>query len=240
MAKTKRLPPYVYVSAPKMQRRAPTKWPAVQPPAPGFIILQATTLVNSLQILLGDGSPSITQGYSTWEEIDRPKRKNAVEWTGEVPFKLEIPCLFDGWIAGRSVESLCNALEGIAVSRVKKGEPPSEIKISGPVPHADRSWHIDTIDWGDALYNGGVRVRQAFSLNLIEKVDMPITIRERTTTTKPTRFRTITTKQGENLRDIAERNLGNPQLWKQLRTIKNVGFRSYVVPKGTKVRVPVL
>lgn len=223
-----------------MARRAPTKWPSVAPPSPGFIVVQATTLTHPLQILLGDGNPTVTQGYSTWEEIDRPKRKNAVEWTGELPFKMEIPCIFDGWIAGQSVEQQCILLEGIAVSRLKKGEPPPEVKVSGPIPHASLTWHVDTIDWGDAMYDGGVRVRQAFSFNLIEKVDAPITIRERTTTTKPKHYRTVTTKQGEDLRDIAELNLGNPSLWHQLRTMKNTAFRTYRVPKGTKVRVPVL
>jgi hypothetical protein len=204
---------------------------------PGYIQLMwgASTLV----ILLGEGSPTITQGYSRFEEIERPRRMDVVEFTGMPVFKMSISCLFDGFADDRSVEPSCTLLEALATSRGGVGNPPQEIRVVGPVPHTELIWYIEGIGWGSAEYNGDVRVRQAFDLDLIEKADMPYVLRnEDKIKAHPTRGWKIVTTQTGDLRELAQIQLNNSVLWRRFTDVKGKKFRDWRVKKGTKVRIP--
>lgn len=206
-------------------------------PAPGYIQLIWPT--GTLDILLGDSPPTITQGYSIFGEIARPKRSTVIEYVGKELFKMAVPCMLDGWVEGRSVEDRVRSLELIAVSRGGKGEPPQDFRIEGPVPHKNLQWYIETIEWGDAIYDGMIRLRQVFVMNLVQKLDMPYILKngqEQPQATRPG-WRVVRTPDGD-LRRLAQIMLGDSRLWNRMRQKNGKKFRDWSVAKNTVVRVP--
>ena len=206
-------------------------------PAPGYIQLVWPT--GTMDILLGDTSPRVTQGYSTFNEITRPKRSTAIEYTGKDLFKISVPCLLDGWVENRSVEPQIRELEVLAVSRGGKGNPPQDFKINGPVPHNDLQWMIENLEWGDAIYDGDTRLRQFVVLNLVQKLDMPYLLKNGGDAPRAVSpgWRVVQTRDGD-LRRLAQTMLGDSRLWNRMRQKNGKKFRDWSVPKNTTVRVP--
>jgi hypothetical protein len=204
---------------------------------PGYIMLNWTE--GEMAILLGEGNPSITQGYSRFEETPRPKRSDVVQFVGGAVFKQTIPLMFDGFIEDRSVERECSIIEGLAVSRGVAGEPPAVVRVSGPVPHSELEWYIESIEWGDAIYEGNNRTRQIFTLNLIQRLDLPYVLMNETRRVvhPPKGWKVVVTKTGD-LRELAQIMLNNSALWRRFTDTKGKKFRDWRVKKGTRVRVP--
>lgn len=206
-------------------------------PAPGYI--QLIWPSGTLDILLGDSPPTVTQGYSKFNEIERPKRSDVIEYTGKTLFKESIPCMLDGWSEGRSVEPQIHTLELLSLSRGGKGNPPQDFKIDGPIPHRNLQWYIESFDWGDAIYDGAVRLRQIFVLNVVQKLDMPYILKNGQDTPQASKpgWRVVQTPDGD-LRRLAQIMLGDSRLWNRMRQKNGKKFRDWVVPKNTTVRVP--
>src|SRR5215831_19260624 len=51
---------------------------------------------DTLNVLVGDGSPNLTDGVTTWDTVQRPKRTSLTRYSGRTPFTQDIPILFDG------------------------------------------------------------------------------------------------------------------------------------------------
>lgn len=202
---------------------------------PGFIRLRWRG--GKIDILLGDGTPQVTQGYSKYEEIARPKRTTAIDYVGKDVFKMTIPCVFDGWIANRNVEQACRNLEALAVSRGGRGNPPQSFQIHGPVPHTDLDWYIESISWGDAIYSGNVRLRQLFNLSVIQKMDVPYVLNNDTKQGKFKGYKIVVAKEGD-LRTTAMLTMGDPLLWRRITDLKGKKFRDWRIPRNTRVKVP--
>jgi len=205
--------------------------------APGHIRLVWPT--GTLDLLLGETSPRVLSGYSTFNEIARPKRSTAIEYTGKELFRLEIPVLIDGWLSGTSVEGIIQQIEELAVSRGGKGNPPQDFRVDGPIPHRDVQWMIEGLDWGDAIYDGDIRLRQFLTLTLVQKLDMPYLLRNGNDAPRAVTpgWRVVKTRDGD-LRRLAQTMLGDSRLWRRIRKKNGDPFRDFLVPKNTTVRVP--
>lgn len=203
------------------------------------IAISASILNSPLVAILGSTPPDISAGYSDWENIDRPKRKSVVNWKGIQPFQMTLNAMFDGWTDDTSVEPQCSQLESLALA-VGSAPPPS-VRIDGPIPHSDLEWYISAIDWGDVIYQGNSRVRQEFTLTLLERVDLQTVLNnEKKLVGRPTRYRIITVKTGYDLQRIATLTMGDSSLWRRITDMKGKKFRDPYVKPGTKIKVPIL
>src|SRR5215472_1627357 len=50
----------------------------------------------TLNVLLGDGSPTLNSGVTTWDTVARPKRTSLTRFSGRTPYGQDIPIMFDG------------------------------------------------------------------------------------------------------------------------------------------------
>jgi hypothetical protein len=200
-----------------------------------MIVIQSGLGV-SIEAWLDDSIPTISGNEAMFEEITRPKRKAAINWTGSNLLRMTVGCILDGFATGVSVEGDCTKLELLMVSRGGGGAPPQPVKILGPVPHKNTVWFVESIGWGAAIYEGLSRVRQQFTLNLVERLELSVSLPK---ARKPKiKFKWVILKKGEDLKDIAKRELGNPNAWTRLRQRNGKPFRGYGQPKGTKVGIP--
>lgn len=195
-------------------------------PEPGFYNIIWTGGV--LVVRFDEGSPTVTQGGARFEEVTRPKRADVVEFVGSAVYKQMIPSMFDGWSDGTPVDGPCSTLEALANA--------IPFRIDGPVPHNNIDWYVESVDWGDAIYDGGARVRQKFGLNLIQKADMPAVLgNERRQDLR--KIKTVISRTGD-LRELAQLVLGDSTLWRRFTNTKGKPFRDWRQKKNVKVRVP--
>lgn len=126
------------------------------------------------------GPDQLTGGVGAWETLSRPRRRDAVEWTGTTAFTYVLPLLLDGMEhrpgVDISVEADCWALLDWASEATKKTDQPCIVKISGPLqPPAGIRWVITGIEWGDKVRNrAGRRVQQYVTLTLRQYVEAAV------------------------------------------------------------------
>jgi hypothetical protein len=143
--------------------------------------------------------------------------------------------MLDGWAEHRSVEGDITQIEKMALrpGGQPRGRPlvtPPPVRIIGAVPHADFTWVIAGIDWGDALRDqqSGRRLRQALTLHLLEYVE------ERNISAlppPPPPPRKHKVKTGDNLKKLATRYLHKSSRWGEIVKL-NKGMRGWQL--GTK------
>jgi hypothetical protein len=190
---------------------------------------------------MGTDAPQVTDGYAEYEIIERPKRKSAINWKGQKPIVETVNLLFDGFREDQSVEPSCAALERLASpANTSKMLQPSKVKLTGPVPHAELSWVITQIEWLDVIYSeGGVRLRQFFTITLTEYVQLNAIINNDVKANK-TQYRTVILKPGWDLRELAAVMMGNSALWRRMTDTKGNKFRDPLVKAGTRIKVPIV
>jgi hypothetical protein len=110
------------------------------------VIFNAST-GDSLEVLLGETSPKITDGYANWSVIDRPKRKGITQYQGRNPVQQTIPVIFDGWVDDESQEDSILLMESFAEAG-DLAEPP-KITLQGHALRKDLTWIITAISWDD-------------------------------------------------------------------------------------------
>lgn len=203
------------------------------------IVIAAVNTGEVVTAILGATAPNVASGYSRFESIDRPKRKSVANWIGMDLFSMDVQAMFDGWTDDRSVEHDCAVLESFAMSRGNKGEFPSPIKVTGPVPHSNLEWYLNSITWEDVIYQDGVRVRQAFTINLLERVNMPLLVRNDAKQNQ-VKYRVVKVKKGWDLQRIAATHMGEALLWRRITNMKGKKFRDPYVKPGTDVKVPIV
>lgn len=189
----------------------------------------------SITTLLDEANPKVTDGYGGWITVPRKKRVAIVTWDGSNPLRMTFGIFLDSWGPDAlrplkaTIEEDCKALELMALHNRNTGQRPYTIKFDKDdgMPHADRTWVIDTLTWGDAIRNRdtGKRERQQATLVLLELVEdttfrtlSPAKTRESALAPKGTMARpdTYTVKAGDTLGTIAAVLFGKESKWHQI------------------------
>jgi LysM repeat protein len=221
------------------------------PPPPGWVLLQSVSGRLGVIVELGDGSPTVTDGYATWQTIERPRRTSLTEWTGREPTRITFPVMIDGFAddgagGGRRVERDCRELEQMA-GMTAAGKPARLIFESGGVVEHDYThanhlrWVIEALEWGDAIRNRkGRRIRQFADLTLMRYVavseglaNLPSLTKERKE--PPT---IVHTQEGDTLMRIAARYHLNKAEIKEAKEMNKIRDASAKLKKGTRVKLP--
>lgn len=148
--------------------------------------------------------PTVTGGVGGHSEVARPRKPAAVLWDGYPTRRLTIPGMFDGHAAGASVEPRITALMRLA--RPSGSARPPAVRVTGPVVPADAvgaQWVIDAVQFGDVIRrDDGARTRQAFTVELVERVDPAVTVRIRP---RPPARKLVQSKPNETIRALVKR-----------------------------------
>jgi len=194
---------------------------------------------------LAEAGAHITGGFGKWEEVAVPRGDPFTQWAGRSLLAMDVELVLDGYAAHRSVEADIRAVEDMATApgpRPPGGAPvtPPPIRIVGAVPHADLTWVIGGLDWGEMLRDlrTGARLRQALTLHLLEYVE------EQTIGAMPAPQkappRKIKVKRGDDLKKLAARYLGKSSRWPEIVKL-NKGLRGWKLPAkwvGKTVLIP--
>ena len=208
------------------------------------IHIYALTRPTQLTALLAEDGAHITGGYGKWEEVAVPRGVPFTQWTGRSLFGMDVALLLDGWRRQRSVEGDCNNLEALAMraGNSAQGKPlvtPPPIRIVGAVPHAELTWVVGGIDWGDCLRDvrTGARLRQAATLHLLEYVE-ETAVRALPPPPPPPRKHKVV--KSDNLKKLAAKYLGKSSRWHDIVKI-NKGLRGWKLPAkwvGKTILIP--
>jgi hypothetical protein len=140
----------------------------------GWVRISTTDPPMRVTARLSQEQPQVTAGYGGWEEVARPRRSPLTTWKASPGLRMSLPILLDNWTKGLSIEKQIGDIALMARPVASDGEPP-QVKIAargGAIPYQNRTWVVDSIDWGDALMNAsGNRVRQQATLSLLEYVE---------------------------------------------------------------------
>jgi len=226
-------------TARRAARRAPSPPPTL-PPAPTrqvaghlagghSIAIYALTRPTHVTAQLAEAGAKLTAGFGKWEEISVPRGQPFTQWIGGTLKTMDIELLLDGWHTQKSVERTIAELEQLATvagAQPPSGEPitPSPVRIIGAVPHAELTWVIAGIDFGDQLRDlaTGARLRQALTLHLMEYV-AETTVGALAAAAAPRKYKV---KHGDDLRKLAARFLGRSSRWPEIVKL-NKGLRGW-------------
>lgn len=143
------------------------------PPPVGYVTLASTDPPITVEARLWQDRPNVDSGFGGWDEIERPRRSPLTTFKGSPGLHLTLPLVLDHWTDEASIEATIRDVERLGEATSSDGEPP-QLRLSvtgGAIPYADRTWVVEGIDWGDAIMSAaGDRVRQAFTLSLLEYV----------------------------------------------------------------------
>lgn len=120
------------------------------------------------------GEDQLTGGVGTWAVLPRPRRREAVEYTGTSGLTYTLPLLLDGMevVPGidRSVETSCRRLLQWASEPTAQTEQPVIVTATGPLksPPSIR-WVIAGLEWGQSVRDRqGQRIQQYVTVTLRE------------------------------------------------------------------------
>jgi hypothetical protein len=205
------------------------------PPLARYVTLRTATPKLSVTVLRGDTPPVITGGYGGWENQPRPHRQDLTVWKGRAPFSMDLPLLFDDYIAGGSVETPISVLERMALPPASGKEPPV-VAVTGAVaiarktvPHSDLRWVIQELVWGDALWStGGYRTRAAVTVKLLHYV-APDRVQSGTAAGRARLAvagdggpKAFTVGHGDTLSSVAARELGDYTRWPEIADLNGL------------------
>jgi LysM repeat protein len=200
-----------------------------------------------LTLNLGREIPRFSDGIAKWNEVTRPRRRNAIEFSSESLLKVTFDVMLDEWPDG-NVEGLIRRIMGWA-ARIALPFQPTLLKVAGPIPYADLTYVLTKVeDSGDVVFNDrNQRCRQQLKLELTEYVAPDLVVQSpspaqaaqaRTQTQSfitpggklsrilaasgSTAQRTYTVKRGDTLWDIAARLLGNGNKWHSIADLNGV------------------
>lgn len=221
----------------------PTGW---TPPL-GRVLLTANGGQAVLATLNG---PVIERGSEAgWEEIERRRRRNAVDWKGGPLIGWEIPLLIDAFLTGGNVEVACDQLDQM-IRSPERGEPPPTVRVFGVAPIGRRS-NGERLDWvmvskepaeeDKWIWRERRRVRAFYTVTVVEATFADLAKirpakRTRDTAGRPKK-RTYTVKRGDTLRSIAAKVLGDADRASDIRRLNSLrdgkGIRA-----GQKLKLP--
>lgn len=219
---------------------------------PGFVFFASGERPEAdILVRLDETVPTPSGGVGGWEELARPKRKPLTEWNGHTTKRLTLGLLIDGYRFGgpmtsaatgtanapmdARVENAINRLTVLATAREGDDRPPL-VRINGSVPRTDLTWFIEDLQWGDALWNGNVRVRQRATVTLAEFVQGKLLIVQSKPYGKPRLYKV---RKGDNLKVIAARLLNDGNRWREIATLnRRAGWRLAKRDIGKNIKVP--
>ena len=218
-----------------------------------WVVLHSWTTSLWTAFLLGPEGARVTAGYGDWEVVGRPREMSLTEWKGQRNTELSIDALYDGWIertAGlrgtRSVfyvDGEISKLEDLATRRPGMQTPPS-IKTYGAIPHANKRWVIQNIEWGDCVrdIDTGNRWRQQATIHLLQYVAPDVVVEQPRGAATPQGTRNYKIVKGDDLQKIATKKLGKSSRWKDIEKLNN-GMRGIKLdakkfPIGKQIKVP--
>ncbi len=184
---------------------------------------------------LGATPPTLSGGMGAWVEIPRPRRAPLTDPGSPSARRLTLEVLFDGWRTGESVENAIANLDRL--STAPPGSTSPVVRVGGQIPRTDLEWVIEDVSWGEAIWENGVRLRQAATIILLEHVVGKLLI----TTAQPLGGKPRLTKvhKGDNLKKIAARVLGNANRWREIAALN--GRETYTLTAvmiGRYLKVP--
>lgn len=181
------------------------------------------------------------------DDVERPKRKGAIDWTGSKPGGWVVPVLFDEWRTGGNAEGPLGNLTGMA--RVPdNADTAIKVRVLG-VPQiagatGTRDWFIRTVAFVDdpkPIWRDQLRVRQAVAITIVEaivadqiKVRPAQAARDRNGSAKT---RTYTVKKGDTLQRIAVQQLGSAGRWREIATLNKLRDPKKI-KVGQKLKLP--
>jgi hypothetical protein len=187
--------------------------------------------------LLQDQGAHLAATGAEWDVIPRPQRTGVTEHKNNRNRELELHLMLDRWTSGGDVERQIAALEAIA-------RAPLTVRVVGPIPYAGIRWVIRDIDYGDYLRDAanGRRVRQDFTLHLLEYVQPAALAKIPRAGAEPKPTRTYRIVRGDDLAKIASKTLHKASRWREIVKL-NKGMRGVKLdPRkfkvGTKIKVP--
>jgi hypothetical protein len=193
---------------------------------------------------LAEGGGRLTGGYGKWEEVAVPRGQAFTQWVGRQLLTADLELVLDGHRERRSVEPQVAAIERLASPRgaQQPGGPPvtpSPVRIVGAVPHAEATWVIAGLDFGDCIRDLGTgqRRRQAVTLHLVQYVAEAVVSAMAPAAPAPRKYQV---KQGDDLKKLAARYLGKSSRWPEIVKL-NKGLRGWRLPRsrvGKTILIP--
>lgn len=120
------------------------------------------------------GNDQLRGGVGEWTTVERPRRRDAIEWTGISGFTYVLPLLLDGTEQNtgidRSVEPDCRRLLAWSSEPTKRTGEPTILTAAGPLKAPPNiRWVITDLAWGSQIRNsGGRRVQQYVTVTLTQ------------------------------------------------------------------------
>lgn len=220
-------------------------FPSAPPPPPGRITFVSANGRQFTGIL--NGPPEELDIDVGLDDIERPKRKGAIDWTGSKPGGWAVPVLFDEWRGDGNAEGALGNLTGMA--KVPDNEDTAiKVRVLGisQISGATntREWFIRSVAFADdpkPIWRGTLRVRQAVVITIVEaivadqiKVRPAQAARDRNGNAKT---RTYTVKKGDTLQRIAVQQLGSAGRWREIADLNKIRDPKKI-KVGQKLKLP--
>jgi hypothetical protein len=189
--------------------------------------------------LIVDGAPDRSGGVGGWQSSERALRRPARWWQSPPEDTMSLPCIIDLYaIGGPSIERRVEVLYAMGqVDAEDDEEEPPVIRLSGDVVARDKTlrWVLQDIKLGERAWTSWGALRQQKLTLELEGYDgldtiAPVAIKRTRSQGGTRRARVIVTQQGDTLRAIAVRQLGQSDAWKRVRDWNPKTFRTVKDP----------
>lgn len=236
---------------PQKPRQTPEEKKRRNSPGVGRIALVSTEERMTLRARLDDGYPLFFGGYGGWEDEARPGQVSATVFRGAAAPQLKLQLILgdwdlddkkrdQNWVTG--CERAMHMLDHFARLPVDapRQERPTLLRIRGHVPHFNRHWFVQEIEWGEVDLLRGTRVRAFATVTLRMHVPVEL-LKRRDRIARRTKPHTV--KEGEDLTKIIAREVANGKAEiAPARTFVielNRLDRSVRLKKGQRIKLPV-
>lgn len=179
-----------------------------------------------------------------WTQVDRNSRLSLTLYqTGGLGLQLDIPIIFDGFIAGKSIDPAIAKMEKLEtyVPSLER-TPIVYVDAGGGIPHdrtrdPRRAWVVYGIDWQDFTMNqSNQRIRQFAAVTLwewIPDVDTPFANVPYGSSVP----NTYKVQPGDTLQKIAAYYYGDQSQWHAIAAANNLRDPNHP-PVGSTIKLP--
>lgn len=207
-----------------------------------LITVEATDLRLAVTAWLDSDSPKPTGGYGGQDEVARPRNVPLLDFNGGTLYRQELNLIFDGFKSNQSIEGAVVALERMARPQLPDYPQPPIVRVGGAAAHPELEYLIENITWGDAQRDStsGARIRQAFTLALVQRSDATILVSKpggRSGGNSKSHVKRYTVKSGDNLMNIAHKFIGSSKKWRVIAKL-NHKKNSRDIKVGEKIKLP--
>lgn len=217
-------------------------------PPPGFIIFGSQDPPLRVFARLGADGPVLENPNMGWTEVARPRRVALTDYMGHSPMRQTIPMILDGLHNGRVQEPFIRNIERLF--RPSHGNyQPSVIYLQGAgLYYTNLNWVIESIEWDATPIKrpDGRRIRQGLTIVFLQYIpDKRLELRANANAARRKKEaakrraakKRYTVKKGEHLGEIAAKQLGDPQRWREIAKLNGIRDPSRV-KAGQVIRMP--